>query len=197
MYGSRTDAEGKPLQANGASPLMTGEKVAGHELVYFGPAKDQNGTILDNRYEIHFRQPSGRLFTYSFFNSEEGWAIEKTNRTILHICTKIVTEEEYYGVVSGAANFTDFMDRVRTHIIPKAKDIRFTLKIVYIMDKSTGNWYAKFPNFPNFIERDGTTPSTLSTNPKYDVYEIPATTAAINTNIPAGFAPPAVDNDVF
>lgn len=178
MYGSKTDAEGKEIQANGASPLMTGERVAGHEMVYFGPAKDMNGNILPNRFEIHFRQTSGRLFVYSFFDSTEGWAIEQTNRTMLHIFSKVVTEEEYYGVVNGSTSFNDFMTRVQTTIFPKASGKRFTLKIVYIQDKTSGKFYAKFPKYPNFVELDGTTPTTLSTNPKYDIYTIPAATSA-------------------
>ena len=51
----------------------------------------------------------------------------------------------------------------------------FNLKISFKYNKTKGQWYPNFPNFPNFIEPAGTTPSTLSTNPKYDIYEVPKT----------------------
>lgn len=171
MYGSNIDENGKELRANGTMPLLTGERVVGHVIEKLARATDQNGVELPNRWEIHFRQSNGKLFVYTFFDSAEAWAIAKLNRTMLHICTKIVSEEEYYTVVSGSANFTEFMTRIATNIIPKATGKTFTLKIVYLLDKNSGKSYAKFPNFPNFIELDGTTPSTLKTDPKYDFYE--------------------------
>ena len=60
--------------------------------------------------------------------------------------------------------------------LPASACKTYTLKIS--LRENDGNYYPTFPNYPNFIEADGTTPTTLSTNQKYDVYEIPTSTSA-------------------
>lgn len=178
MYGSNVDENGKALSATGSMPLITGERVPGHTIEGLFKAKDKDGNELDNRWEIHFRQANGKLFTVTFFGSEEKWAIDATNRTMLHICTRIVSEEDYYASVAGSRDFNDFMNKIATSIMPKAAGKTFTLKIVYQQDKSSLKWYAKFPKYPNFIEVDGTEPSTLKTDARYDIYVIPQESTA-------------------
>jgi hypothetical protein len=183
MYGSRTNNEGVAISANGSSPILVGEQVEGNKLVSLAMATDQNGAPVTNRATMTFSQRNGAKFTHSFWDSTEEWAIVQVNREMLHICTKIVSEEEYYAVLEEHADgtFAGFISAVATHILPKASEMTFTLKIVYKENKSNGKSYPNFPKFPNFIEVSGTSPSTFSTNPKYDIYVVPTATAMGNT----------------
>jgi len=178
MYGSRTNNEGVAISANGSSPILVGEQVEGNKLVSVAMATDQNGNPSDKRATMTFLQRNGANFTHSFWDSTEEWAIVQVNREMLHICTKIVSEEQYYAILEehGDGSFKGFIDAVANHILPKAAEMSFTLKIIYKENKSNGKWYPNFPKFPNFIEVDGTSPSTFSTNPKYDIYTMPAAT---------------------
>jgi len=183
MYGSRTNNEGVAISANGSSPILVGEQVVGNKLVSLEMAKDQNGNPVGNRATLTIGQRNGAKFTHSFWDSTEEWAIVQVNREMLHICTKIVSEDEYYSILEahGDGTFVGFISAVATHILPKAADKTFTMKIIYKENKSNGKWYPNFPKFPNFIELDGTTPSTFSTNPKYDVYVMPTPTTMEST----------------
>tara|TARA_R100001463_G_scaffold23551_2_gene56417 strand:- start:27423 stop:28019 length:597 start_codon:yes stop_codon:yes gene_type:complete len=183
MYGSRTNQEGVAISANGSSPILVGEKVTGNKLVSLEMAKDQNGNPVENRATLTILQRNGAKFTHSFWDSTEEWAIVQVNREMLHMATKIVTEDEYYAVIEehGDNTFKGFIKAVAEHILPKAAGKTFSMKIIYKENKSNGKWYPNFPKFPNFIELDGTEPSTFSTNPKYDVYTMPTPTTMDST----------------
>jgi hypothetical protein len=170
QYGSRINSQGDEVRENGNLPIITGERVVGNTILHFGMCTDESGNTIDTRAEIKFKQNNDATFTYMFFDSDQEWAIDKVNRELLHICTKFVTKEEYYAAVEEAKNFSDFVNKIASTIIPKAQGKSFTLKIVYKQNKTSGRWYVSFPNFPNFIEIDGETPSTLKTDPKYDFY---------------------------
>lgn len=178
MYGSRTNNEGVAISANGSSPILTGEQVPGNKLTSLAMAEDQNGQPVANRATLTITQSNGAKFTHSFWDSTEEWAIVQVNREMLHICTKIVSEEQYYAILEehGDGSFQGFISAVAENILPLAAKMTFTLKIIYKENKSNGKWYPNFPKFPNFIEVDGTTPSTFSTNPKYDIYVMPTPT---------------------
>jgi hypothetical protein len=183
MYGSRTNNEGVAISANGSSPILVGEQVTGNEWVSLEMASDQNGQPVTNRATMTFSQRNGAKFTHSFWDSTEEWAILQVNREMLHVCTKIVSEEQYYAVLEehGDGSFAGFISAIANHILPKASGMSFTLKIIYKENKSNLKWYPNFPKFPNFIEVDDTSPSTFSTNPKYDIYVMPTATAMGDT----------------
>lgn len=167
-FGSKTGADGNPIKADSSKrAVLIGEAVAGNKLVYIGLDADKEGNTLSNRACIKFEQANGAIFKYNLFEREEDWAVEKVNSDILHIATKIVPEAEYYAAVNTANNFSDFITKAGELIMSKVGDRRFTLKIVY-----SKNNFPTFPKYPNFIELDGTTPSTLSSNPQYDRYTI-------------------------
>lgn len=170
-YGSTTTSEGKELTADGRAPQLTGERVVGNELVSFDFAKDKDTQEpITSRAELKFKQSNGAIVNIVFFDSTEGWAIDRTNAQLLHVFSKIVSKEEYYAAINNPGNFQDFVMRIRDKVLPKAAGKKFTCKFVYIISKSSGRANIGFPNYPNFFELDGTSPSTLSTNPKYDVY---------------------------
>lgn len=179
MYGSRTNSAGESVRASGGTAILTGEKVVGNVITYFGMAEDQNGDKVEDRAEIRFLQSNGATFNYTFFKPDENqsWTVDKLNRDTLHICTRLVSEDEYYNVVEGTSDFKDFINKIKEQIITKATGKSFTLKIIVKENTGTGKWYPRFPQYPNFMEADGTTPSTLSTNPKYDLYQKPETTS--------------------
>jgi hypothetical protein len=95
-------------------------------------------------------------------------------------------EEEYWKALGTPANFQEWVTRSNAFMSKNAKGKTFTLKIVY-----NKNGYLDFPKYPNFCEVDGTTPSTLSTNEKYDNYIKP-----IGTKAPAEVATATTDNDM-
>lgn len=186
-YGSRVDGEGNPIVANGTAPVMVGERVVGNTILDFDFGKDFNsGELIKSRAVLAFRQANGAVFRVTFFDSDQDWAIDETNKKFAHIGTKIVSEADYYAAVEGSNNFEEFVTNIKTKVIPKAEGRTFSLKIVYKYRKTDGKWYPQLPKYPNFIEVDGTTPSTLSTNAKYDVYEIPAATDMATEGATAG-----------
>lgn len=194
MYGSRTNNEGVAISANGANPILTGEQVVGNKIVSLAMAEDQNGQPVANRATLTIIQSNGAKFTHSFWDSTEEWAQDQVNREMLHICTKIVTEEQYYSILEehGDGSFQGFISAVAEHILPLAVDKTFTMKIVYKENKSNGKWYPNFPKFPNFIEADGVKTSSFTTNPKYDIYEMPAPTNMGNSTMGDTPAPAVV-----
>lgn len=175
-YGSRTNADGEAHRGDGRMPVMTGERVVGCTLQEVAMATDDNGQVIPNRAVVRFQQPNGSTFQQMYFESDQDWAIDRTNQQFLHLATKLVTEEEYYAAIGTATSFSDFIAKVSGSLMPASQGKSFTLKIA--LRESNGNYFPTFPNYPNFIELDGTTPSTLSTNAKYDFYEAPSATSA-------------------
>jgi hypothetical protein len=175
-YGSRTDESGKEIKAGGRNPILVGEKVPGNTVESLEFKKDENDNVDYSKCELKFKQSNGAIFTHVFMDSEERWAIDKTNRELLHIATKVMSEEDYYAQMGTSNSFQEYMEKYKQVVFPKLKGQKFTLKITYRVSKN-GKAYPSFPGFPNFIEKDGTTPSTLSTNPKYDFYKVPETSS--------------------
>ena len=105
---------------------------------------DSNGDLMDNQAELIFNQANGATFKVVFFDSDEKWAIDQTNATLLHICTKIVSEADYYAAIGNPSGFQEFITNISTKIMPQAA---------------------------------GKTSTINKTNPKYDIYAIPAATS--------------------
>lgn len=184
-YGSTKKSDGTELNADGKAPALTGEKVVGNEILSFDFAKDkETGEPVYTRAELKLKQSNGAIVNIAFFDSSEGWAIDKTNAQMLHIWSKVVSKEEYYAAIGTPSSFQDFITKIKDNVLPKAKGMKFTCKLVYNVSKTTGKSNLGFPNFPNFFEKDGTSPSTISpTNPKYDIYVRPeASNVTENTN---------------
>ncbi len=175
-YGSRTNAEGEAHRGDGRMPVMTGEKVEGCKLQTIEMATDDSGQVIAGRAVVRFTQPNGSTFQQMYFESDQDWAIDRTNQQFLHMATKMITEEEYYNAIGTATSFSDFISKVSGALMPASQGKSFTLKIA--LRESNGSYFPTFPNYPNFIELDGTNPSTLSTNPKYDFYEVPVVDSA-------------------
>lgn len=197
MFGSRTNEDGREITADGKSPILTGERVEGNVLVSVKLDKTKNGTECIN---FEFRQTNGATFTASFYNPKQNEYFNQnlTNlkSAMLHIATKMgVTEEQFWGAVQNITSFEEYANTLINSIFVKGINKKFNLKIVYSNKKDTDEWYAGFPKFPNFIEAEGTNPSILSTDIKYDIYERPkapkSSTEALEVNSPTGNNPKA------
>ena len=185
-YGSKTDSEGNALRAEGNIPVITGERVEGNEFVSLEMAKDKDGNLMENRSVLTIKQSNGASFRVMFFDSEEDWAIKGTNEAMLHICTRIMSEEEYYAAIAGSSSFQAFMTAIGTKVIPQAAGKKYTMKIILKHNKSADAWFPNFPKFPNYVELDGTNPTTIGkTNPKYDIYAVPPKTDMATTPVAA------------
>jgi len=182
-YGDVTSEDGREIQENGTMPTLTGEQVKGNEIVGLEFPEFQ-GVVSRDAAILTFKQANGAYFKHRINGMDAPWAIDQTKREMMHICSKIVPREEYQAAIAGSAGFVDFINRVKNSVIPKAAGKKFTLKIVYKLSKDKTKAYINFPNFPNFIELDGTEPTTLSTNPKYDIYEMPSLGTPETTGAP-------------
>jgi len=175
-YGSKTNEKGQDIKADDRMPVITGYKVPGNKIVRFGLAEDfQTGEILDNQAEIVFEQANGARVFNRFFGGDQAWQIDMINRQFLHICSKIVTEAEYWATIEGVTGFSDLVKRIEEKIMPKAADVSFNLRIVYNTNKTSGKSYVGLPKFGNFIEPEGTEPTTLAERTG-DLYEAPKVT---------------------
>lgn len=170
-YGSTTTADGTPLIT---PKVITGLCVENNKLVNFDFAEDQAGNKVTNRFTISFEQSNGYKFNVSFLDSNQDWAIQALNRDILHICTKIVTIEEYNEVVKDVKDFEEFVTAIRDKIMKPNYGKLFDLKIVYNQNKSSGKFYAGFPKIPAWIDTPGNGKNSFKDNPAYDFYTIPA-----------------------
>jgi len=199
MYGSRTNSEGAAItEAGGYLSPMVGPAVTGNKLVYIGLDKDENGEVKTPKAAIvSFEQTNGAVFSHKWFDGQENWRIDELNANMLHICSKIVTEEEYYEAVSGSASFDDLLNNINSKIFPKARGMEFTLKIVYTK-RASGKYYAAVPKskWPKWIENAAvvTTPgSTFRHNEGYDIYEMPKISEVTDEQP----APPVINESPF
>ena len=148
MYGSNKNTEEKsyPVVGTVTNPTISGNSIEGFELSEDG-----------NRFTITFKQPNGSLVKHSEFNNEADWAQDETSRRIRHIATKIVSDDDYSAAISETSSFGDFMSKV-TNLIGN-KHIGLMFNMLYVYNKKG---YVSLPKYPNFIEKDGTSPSTIN-----------------------------------
>ena len=170
-YGKKTE---NITGGNNFTPITAGQANPGFKFESFS-ISDTN----PSRAIITFSK-GDKEFQVSYFESDQEWAQELTQNAILHIATKMGSETEFWAAVEKSTSFQDWVSRVNNFMQNNATGKTFTLKIVY-----NKNGYLSFPRYPRFIELDGTNPSTLSTNPKYDFYVKPEG-ASKPDEIPAG-----------
>lgn len=169
MYGKSTNSKGEELSADSSYVLpVAGERVKGNKFISFDFGKDGED-VSEERAEFVFKQANGALVKISLFAGEEEWQIDNINRTVKHICTKLISEEAYKEKIENkpASSFANFVTKIKNLLKDEDfSDKVFTMKFVY-----NKKGYISVPSFPNFI----TTPDKediLSTNPKYDNYEL-------------------------
>lgn len=180
MYGNATNSKGEAISSDNSGILpVAGERVKNNKFLGFDFGKGKEDNVVENRADFMFQQESGATVKISIFEGDEDWQIDNINRTVKHVCTKLVSEEAYKEKIESkpANSFGGFITKIKNLLKDEDfSDRVFTMKFVY-----NKKGYVTVPNFPNFI----TTPDkedTLSTNPKYDKYVLE--TPKANDNSP-------------
>ena len=143
-YGSKTDSEGRII---GADSGYIAPNVGTPEKPYVEDVKISGIELEDNRAVFLFEQPNGAVVKHTEFESDQSWAQDNTTRRVKHICTKIVSVEEYDKAVLETESFSSFIDSVIDLLRGRTKNKKFRVKFVY--NKKN---FVCLPNFPNFIE---------------------------------------------
>lgn len=173
MFGATTAEDGSSLVST-TTPIITGLQVPGNKIVELAMGVDREGNPTERWATITIEQSNGAKLTHTLWNpGEDADAKQVINAFILHLCLSFVTEQEYKQLVGTPTSFAHFINTVGTNIIPKAKDLTFTMTIIYRPNK--GKFYAQLPKYVPFVEKDGTTPSTLYMKKSY-IFEIPTVT---------------------
>lgn len=173
MFGKTTDEEGVSLVSTN-TPIITGLHVKGNKLIELKMGVNQDGSPTERWATLTIEQSNGAKLTHTLWNpNDDADAIKVVNAFILHLCTSFITVAEYEQLVGTPTSFAHFINTVGTTIIPKAKDLTFTMTVIYRPNK--GKYYAQLPKYIPFIEKDGTSPSTLYMKKSY-IFEIPETT---------------------
>jgi hypothetical protein len=188
MYGQTVSSEGKDLN-EATAQLLTGLHVKGNVLESLSLATDASGNVVNNRAELVIKQSSGATIKQAYFDKPgDAKAIDRLNGAVLHICSAFVTKDEYKSLLGAPTNFAEFIHNVNTNIFPRAKGKTFTMTFIR-EEAQNGKWYVKIPTFPNFIELDGTAPTTIYMKKNY-IFDIPET-----TNMSDPMAAPAASSD--
>lgn len=103
---------------------------------------------------------------------------------IAHICRAFVTEEQFLAIKvedpnnlsKVKENWLSITRQVGGLLGPKIKekaDMSCDLKVIYKKNNKDGKYYSALPMVPPFISTKNH-PKEFTTNPQYDIYEIPA-----------------------
>lgn len=202
MFGSNKKADGTEINANGKTPVLVGEKVEGNVFVEAKWYNDEHKSFV-----ISFKQTNGAIFTHRFNRpNPESASFEKSleylNTQMLHIATKVMSEQEYLAAVAGSSDFETFVTKLIAGVFSKMVGKTFNLKITYKYETGDdGKVYSlpQLPLFPNFIEPGDTKECTFSTNPSYDFYvrKTNTTSASEANGLAAPATPTATGDDIF
>ena len=167
MFGSKVDSTGKEV-TDGSSYVkpLVGERVPGNKLTDIEFVRKDDGK---ESAKFTFTQSNGAKLIWVVFAPENEKQLDSVNTNTKHLCTKYVTEEEFHALQSNS--FESYINGIKGLILDKASALEVTMKIVY-----NKKGYASLPYFPNWIALPGKE-DTLSTNPRYDFYEVPEKTS--------------------
>ena len=190
QYGSRVDSSGEVIKDNEVRLRpVAGEKVEGNTIVSIGMDKDKDGNPTSNRAAVEFKQANGTVVKWSIFEPQPSteriidkfgkevgnndWQLDKMNKNIRHLATKIVSEDEYFAAIEangGPKSFVDFINRVSKVLMPEVAGKLFTMKFVYLKG------YVSIPNFPHWIATPDNTDALITTKSDSYVPEKPSAT---------------------
>jgi len=178
MYGSTVSSQGESLE-NNMVPVLTGLRVEGNEILGINIFENEAGEKDFRRAILTIKQNNGAQLRHTIWDGIKGGqpdekAMDRLNGFMLHVGSTLLggTPEQYKSAIGEPTSFEEFINSFNNNIIAKAKDKRFTMTIIKKENQSNGKWYAQLPMFPNFIELDGTTPSTLFMKKMY-IFEAP------------------------
>lgn len=182
MYGNTTNSEGKSLE-NSIIPILTGLHVPGNKIKGIAIFKKEDGEEDLRRAILTIEQSNGAELRHTVWDGlkqgePDEKAMDRLNGFMLHLAlgTQAVnSSEEYQSVIGNPSSFKEFINIFNTKIIGKLGNKTFTFTVIKKENTSNGKWYAQLPIFPNFVEADGTKPTTLYMKKDY-VFEAPEVT---------------------
>lgn len=199
MYGKTTNSEGKSLE-NEYIPILKGLHVSGNEIASIEIYKGQDGVEDERRAILTIKQSNGAELKHTVWDGKkngepDSGAMDRLNGFMLHVAcgTKICsTPEEFASLIGTPSNFKEFITAFNDKIISKGRGKKYTFTII-TRESNNGKWYPQIPMFPNFVEPDGTSPTTLFMKKDY-IFDAPAVTHMPN-DAPASTA--VSDDDLF
>lgn len=159
---SNKKLDGTPIVATGKLPVQTGI-TSKNTIEYFGRNVDIDGNIIPKQYRIVIKQANGATFTQVGYEPNVEWetAVNILNQQMMHICTRVITDDEFGSLCERANDdFDTFFQLVETEVLPLLQKAKWHVKIVLTENKKDGKYYPKLAKYPNFIELDDNTPST-------------------------------------
>lgn len=182
MYGNTTNSDGKSLE-NSIVPILTGLHVSGNKIKGIAIFQKEDGEKDLRRAILTIEQANGAELRHTVWDGlKQGEPDEKSmdrlNGFMLHLAlgTQAASSpEEYSSLIGSPGSFSEFIETFNNKIISKILNKTFTFTIIKRENTSNGKWYAQLPIFPNFVEVDGTKPTTLYMKKDY-VFEAPEVT---------------------
>tara|TARA_R110002153_G_scaffold72010_4_gene188796 strand:- start:8551 stop:9174 length:624 start_codon:yes stop_codon:yes gene_type:complete len=186
MIGARKDKNGKAITGAGRAQVMVGVNVPGNTILGLGISKNKDGSFADGkngkmaRATLAFQQSNGSIFSHTFFDSDKDWGQDKLTMQLLHVCLPFLGNDplKFYDIVetNSDGTFVSVIQALAANVFaaPVAAQTKVSLKLVYLPNRD-GDFFASFPKYLNWIELDGTTPTTLVVGTG-DIYERPTQT---------------------
>ncbi len=150
MYGSKLTSDGKAINAD-ENRVIPGVGIVDNCEIKTGFELNEDNSVAS----ITFTQGNGSEVTHKEWKNDDAQSIDGINRRVKHICTKLVTENEYDTAVAGSSSFPDFFNRVNALIDGKTSG-KFRMIFHY-----NNKGYVTVPRYPNFIEPMSVTPTKL------------------------------------
>lgn len=187
MYGNTTASDGQSLE-NNFVPVITGLHVKENQILSLKMFEDENGVVDTRRANLIIKQSNGAELRHTIWDGLKNGqvdekSVDRLNGFMLHLGTVLLggSQDAYKTAIGSPANFTEFINNFNANIVAKSTTKRFTMTIIKRENQSNGKWYAQVPMFPNFIEVDGTAPSTLFMKKSY-IFDEPEVTAPANAS---------------
>tara|TARA_R110000868_G_scaffold28617_4_gene107113 strand:+ start:11143 stop:11703 length:561 start_codon:yes stop_codon:yes gene_type:complete len=149
-YGSKKTSDGKEINAD-ENRLLPNVGI-------------QEDCIIKGSFELSedlkyasmvFVQSNGAEVSHKEWDNDDEASQDDVNRRIKHICTKLVTEQEY-DTLPETNSFTDYIKAVNTLIEGKTEG-KFRM-LFHFNNKG----YVSVPRYPNFIEKMEVKPSKIT-----------------------------------
>ena len=196
MIGARTDKDGKAITGAGKPQVIVGINVPGNIILGLAIAKNKDGSMADGkngkmaRASMLFEQANGSVFSHTFFDSDKDWGQDKLTLHLLHVSLPFLGNdpERFYAIVGehSDGSFVSVIQALATQVFAKpiAEKTKISMKLLYAPNKE-GDFFASFPKYLNWIELDGTTPSTLREG-EGDIYVRPERTTMADATATTG-----------
>lgn len=155
-----------------------GQCVTGNKLISLKMCKRQE-VEQTNRAELIIEQENGaRVVIEYFYDEKYAWSEEIVNEQFQSLGTALVGEAAYFKAIGKPESFKGMVEDVNDLILDNSEKV-FSMKFVYSRDSNPKSKYFHYPvigvpRYGNFIELDGTEPSTLAAGQdKYNVFAYP------------------------